>query len=290
MQSFWFDTIGTHLEILLDIPLSEDIQTVSSHIRQLLESFEQKYSRFIIGNWLDTLNISRMAHLDNDGYVMLSFALNMAEKTQGYFDPTVAGTLSSLGYGRIEHQNREVGWKHVHLDHKHRTVELWWSVILEFWGVGKWYLIDQIRSALESYYQEVYTGWKKYLINFGGDIYGYGMWKVGLENPYNTEEAIGIIDLKDGFLACSSGSKRKWGTHHHLVNPHEWVSASDVVATYIEWISWIETDSYATVLSVMPFPMACEVLESEKDIEWVLLASDGRYFQSSWSQAELFLQ
>lgn len=31
---------------------------------------------------------------------MLSFALDMAHKTDGYFDPTVGKKLTELGYGR----------------------------------------------------------------------------------------------------------------------------------------------------------------------------------------------
>lgn len=41
--------------------------------------------------------------LDADGYDMLSFALEVAKNTDGYFDPTIAATLASLGYGREEH-------------------------------------------------------------------------------------------------------------------------------------------------------------------------------------------
>jgi thiamine biosynthesis lipoprotein ApbE len=51
----------------------------------------------------------------------------------------------------------------------------------------------------------------RYIIDFGGDLYANGPdWKIGLENPYNLEEVIGVISLDNLFLACSSGSKRKW--------------------------------------------------------------------------------
>lgn len=50
----------------------------------------------------------------------------------------------------------------------------------------------------------------RYLINFGGDMYGYGGWKVGLESPFASDEVIGTLMLDDGFFACSAGTKRKW--------------------------------------------------------------------------------
>ena len=51
---------------------------------------------------------------------------------------------------------------------------------------------------------------KRYLINFGGDMYGVGSWDIGLESPFSSDEVIGTIALDDLFLACSAGTRRKW--------------------------------------------------------------------------------
>jgi thiamine biosynthesis lipoprotein ApbE len=74
----------------------------------------------------------------------------------------------------------------------------------------------------------------RYLINFGGDMYGRGGWKVGLESPFASDEVIGTIILDDHFLACSAGTRRAWGTHHHLIDPKTGESAREVVSSYIE--------------------------------------------------------
>ena len=87
MQSFALQIIGTHLRIQLDTDSSCDLLFDSLKVR--LSDFEQKYSRFIPGNWLDELNIAREAILDTDGKNMLEYALRVAADTDGYFDPTV---------------------------------------------------------------------------------------------------------------------------------------------------------------------------------------------------------
>ena len=51
-------------------------------------------------------------------------------------------------------------------------------------------------------------------------MYGRGGWKIGLESPFALDEVIGTIDLVDDSLACSAGTRRKWGSHHHLIDPH----------------------------------------------------------------------
>jgi thiamine biosynthesis lipoprotein ApbE len=96
MQRFGFDIIGTHLDIRIDTP--EDCSLLFSAIETRLHHFEARYSRFISGNWLDTLNKNRTGTLDTDGQKMLEFMLSVSRQTDGYFDPTVGKRLTELGY------------------------------------------------------------------------------------------------------------------------------------------------------------------------------------------------
>lgn len=87
MQKHSYEVIGTHLSLHIDTP--QEIGELFREIEMSLSQFEKKFSRFIPGNWLDTLNKERSAILDEDGKNMLSFALEVAQVTHGYFDPTV---------------------------------------------------------------------------------------------------------------------------------------------------------------------------------------------------------
>ncbi len=94
MQQFSFDIIGTHLDLRIDT--IEDCVLVFMEIEARLRDFESKYSRFIEGNWLDTLNKNKTGTLDTDGRKMLEFILDISRQTDGYFDPTVGKRLSEL--------------------------------------------------------------------------------------------------------------------------------------------------------------------------------------------------
>ena len=98
MQSFALDIIGTHLDIRIDT--DTDCSRVFTEIESRLQGFEVRYSRFIDGNWLDTLNKNRTATIDTDGQKMLGYMLSVSANTDGYFDPTVGKRLTELGYGK----------------------------------------------------------------------------------------------------------------------------------------------------------------------------------------------
>jgi FAD:protein FMN transferase len=283
MQIIDLDVIGTHLQISIDTPHSCDEVFSDIHIR--LQDFEQKYSRFIEWNWLHMLNTSRRWTLDLDGKNMLFHMLEIAQMTDGYFDPTVGKRLTELGYGnrelQIESTKHTVSyWDYRDIEVVWNVVILHWSIILEFWGVGKWYLIDLIRDMFKIY--------PRFLVNFGWDFYGKWVWTIWLESPFASDEIIGTHILDDGFLACSAWTRRKWGKHHHLIDPKTGESATEVVASYVEWISWILADAYATTLCVMPWELARETLSKTPDISGVIVRYDGTVFQKEGSRSEIF--
>ncbi len=288
MQEFHLDVIGTHIRILVDesSPLGEDF----SHIKSRLLEFESRYSRFITDNWIYTLNQNRSNILDEDARSMLEISLQIAQKSDWYFDPTIWKRLTELGYGnpetvcevkKIEKNDIEnLSWNYKDIEIAWERVILHGDIALEFWWIGKGYMLEWVTKYLSKY--------TRYLIDFGGDIYGKWWWQVGLENPDNIEEAIGIIVLQDGYIACSSGSKRKWWDHHHLIDPHTGQSAHEVRATYIESNTGSLADGYATTLCVMPFSLACETLEKTPEIEGVILSNQWEIYKSKESKCELF--
>ncbi len=46
--------------------------------------------------------MTRHGVLDSDSQKILSFALNLAKISDGYFDPTIGKKLSELGYGNTK--------------------------------------------------------------------------------------------------------------------------------------------------------------------------------------------
>ncbi len=285
MQKYEFDIIGTHLIILLDS--EDDFSKTFDILEKDLIRFEEKYSRFIEWNWLYELNMARSWILDQESRKMITFMLEVAKKSSGYFDPTVWKRLTELWYGNKKiatKNNLEWFWDYRDIEVIWDVITLHGDILLEFGGVGKWYLIDVLKKTL----CESGATTARYLINFWWDLYGKWWWKVGLESPFASDEVIWVIDLEDDFLACSAWTKRKWGNHHHLIDPHTWISATEVVASYVEGDSGMIADAYATTLCVMSWKSACKLLEETPEISGVLVSKEGNIDKKRGSRSEIF--
>ena len=79
MQRYSLDIIGTHLEVSLHT--ERDMGRVFQTIEKRLTDFEARFSRFISGNWLYTLNRDRRGFLDTNAQSMLSSMLDIAKRT-----------------------------------------------------------------------------------------------------------------------------------------------------------------------------------------------------------------
>lgn len=208
MQKFTKNSIGTTLEITFRT--ENNLSRLFGEIDIFLTEFEQKFSRFIPNNWLFDLNKNKTATLDENAFLMLNMMRNIAHETLGYFDPTIGKRLTELGYGNQEIFFSAEAFNHRDFDEiisfDREKIFLKKSVEIEFGGIGKGFLIDWIFHFLQKNLDDK----TEFLINFGGDMACRGKWKIALESPFSDDEAIGILEAENFFLACSAGTKRKF--------------------------------------------------------------------------------
>lgn len=88
----------------LSLSLSEEREeqeskSVAEECFSIAKEFEEKYSRFIPGNFLDELNTQKSAPLDEELRTLLELAKTVSKRSKGYFDITISPLLENAGYG-----------------------------------------------------------------------------------------------------------------------------------------------------------------------------------------------
>lgn len=247
-----FDAIGTRWEIQLPSSISTSAwSALQSQIEECIDTFDKTYSRF-----RDDSLVSQMARhagnyeLPEDALPLLQLYEKLYKATDSRMTPLIGQVIADAGYDatyslQTKILQRPPAWEEV-LDYNDRSLTVTRPALLDFGAAGKGYLVDLVAELLEA------AGQKTYLINAGGDIRHRtttnDSLQVGLENPRDVSEALGIVELRNASLCASAGSKRSWGNFTHIIDPQSLRSPRDILATWVLADDTLTADGLATAV------------------------------------------
>jgi len=244
----------------------KEIEIANNCIQNSFKIFDyvvERFSRFIDNSELNFLNKNqgKWTKVSEELFYLVSYSLNLAKLTNGYFDPTIIDLLEMYGYDKNYNfsklddpnlnekvskylKNRPI-FTEIQLNEIEKTIKLSKGQRIELGGIGKGYAIDLAFDHIKKYFNN-------FLIDAGGDIRAMGKnvnrnkWKVGIKT---TENHISyFIELNNEAIACSGNWARKVKHFHHLINPHTGKpTESNYSTVYVIAPTALESDSWATV-------------------------------------------
>jgi thiamine biosynthesis lipoprotein len=213
-------------------------------LRDEIDSIDLACSRFRPDSELEHLHSQsgRTVVVSQLLFGALTVAVAVAERTHGAVDPTVGNAMSALGYdrdfarigavpsGATGALGPIVGFGHVHLDARTRSVRIPRGVRLDLGSSAKAWAADRAAQRLAD---RLGTG---ALVSIGGDVAVAGAapdggWPIGIAVDSSTpgHSVDQIVAIDHGGLASSSTAVRAWTVAHekvhHIVNPSTGVSA-----------------------------------------------------------------
>lgn len=279
-----FPALGTGWSISSELPLGS--ATVAL-VRARVESFDQTYSRFRSDSLVAQLHRQPGTHCFPDDSIAL-FALyrQLYDCTNGAVTPLTGSALDYLGYG-IGYRLSPAGeptpvpsWDDV-MSIDGSTVTTSEPVLLDFGAAGKGHLVDLLARLLTE------RGITDYVIDASGDLIHHGSTpeQVGLENPQDPRQVIGVAHVSNRALCASATTRRCWGENlHHIIDPATGLPTVGVIATWVSHSSCATADGLATAL----FLTEPEQLSRAFDYSFVKMNQDGSLNYSSNFDGELF--
>jgi len=251
--TYEFDAIGSRfwLERLDRGVFTLELRTV---IDEYVALFDLRYSRFrddsLVSQLFDTGIISDPPE---EMLRMLDFAKEMHTTSDGVFNLTVAGALSSLGYGSRNHAGNIRADLWGILAYSPEEIRCPAGIMLDFGGFGKGWLIDEIARIMRNH------GSTQYIVNGGGDLFVQSDMPVSfaLEDPHKPDTIYKTVSISRGALAGSNTIKRSWettrGLRHHIIDPTTGDSSkSKYVASYVLARAALIADTLATIVIIRP--------------------------------------
>lgn len=273
-----FEAIGTQwvIDFVAD---PEKASILSSLISDHIVDFDKKYSRFRSDSWVrTTANHPGTHHTPADFFELWSLYERMYKITSGNVTPLIGDALERAGYDSVYSLEpkalKAIPKLEDAVEFKHDSLHVKYRVSLDFGAAGKGFLVDQIALLLKK------NGISQYLIDAGGDMVNSPApgksTPVGLEDPVDPQQVIGIVDLQRKSLCGSAGNRRKWADYHHIINPHTLQSENSILAVWVLADSTLLADGISTCL----YFVKPEILLKEYSFEYAILGND-RIIQKS---------
>lgn len=255
---FSYESMGTRWRVVIWDTLSDDKKTeLQNEIVAQSQRFDQTYSRFISDSFITTLStMTGVVEVPPDLVAMLRVYRSLYTPSMQKLNPLIGHTISDLGYDKeyslvqkdiIRSTPNFLETVKI-IDETH--IELKEKVLIDLGALGKGFFVDRIANYLRK--EEV----TEFLVDGSGDIAfqrTQGVVHAGLEDPEDHSKVIGVVELTGrGALCASSGSRRKWGKHHHTIDPDTGESPMEVLGTWVLADTACLADALATCLFFTP--------------------------------------
>ena len=307
MAQFNFKAIGTswQIDVYEDNGVQLDLKEQNEilvKIRNRIDAFDKAYSRFRSDSLVS--QISKKAgqyKFPADSVKLFETYFDLYKLTNAYFTPLVGQILVDAGYDADYSlkQKRELTippkWEDV-MEFKGSTLKVKKPVQLDFGAAGKGYIIDLVGKVIEE------NDYKDYCIDAGGDILHKRkgnevrskeseIIRVGLEDPENADQVIGVYNLGNASICGSAGNRRRWGDFTHIMNPKTLASPTEIIAVWVMADSALVADALTTCLFFVKPESLIQKSPSDNlyKFEYFILFKDRSFSKSDSFKGEVFV-
>ena len=289
---------GSTYTIQFEVPKNFDVKQLHMEVSQLLTSIDESMSTYLESSIISGLNRSEGDWFQVDDLFMrvLLSAIDVAQQTEGAFDPTIGSVVQLWGFGYneirgdISEQNvqealENTGFEQINVDILRSSVRIPKEFSIDFNAIAQGFSVDTLALLLES------KGIKDYYVELGGEVQAHGYnaqgeyWKIGIDRPNDAStagrELHAIISMNNQSLATSGNYRKYWVDkqtgikYAHTINPNTGRPAmNQLLSASILHAEATMADAYATACMVWGHLRCIEFLEGNAEYSGILIYTD----------------
>ncbi|WMW25897.1 FAD:protein FMN transferase [Methanolobus sediminis] len=151
-------------------------------------------------------------------------------------------------------------------------------------GVAKGYAVDAAIESLKS------DGITSGFVNAGGDGRYIGtkpdgtQWRVGLQNPDKSEDAVTIMNIQDVAVATSGNYERYFSDEakvSHIADPRTGYPSSNMISSTVIGGTAMDADALATSVFILGEKDGLAMIEKLDGVECLIITNDKEIIKSS---------
>jgi thiamine biosynthesis lipoprotein len=289
--------MGTYVTVFVGGP-DEQAKAAAAAALDRMEEVDDRFHALNPDSPVYAFNNFDTPVTDTEILGVVKAALEISRKTDGAFDVTVAPLVDLWGFfgdspglpepDEIREALSLVGHDRIALENG-ALIKVAEGTRIDLGAIAKGHAVAEGLEVL------VQHGIESALIDAGGDIYSLGrrgdaLWKVGIRSPRD-EELLGYIEVEDLAVMGSGDYERffmKDGVrYHHIIDPETGYPARGLTGITVACPDPMLADAWATALFVLGPERGLEIVESEPDLETIMVTPSGEVLASSGFSAEL---
>jgi len=264
---------------------SYDEISYQAGIDSLFNDFNQSVSYYVPNSVISRINRNETDLMDDYFKTVLTASLQIAELTDGAFDPTVSPLVNAWGFGFTDREQMDqskidslmnfIGYENIEIVGD-RIIKAFPQLQLDFNAIAKGYASDLAGNYLAG------RGVESYMVEIGGDLVTRGkkadgtFWRIGLEEPakdmFAEQEWAFLVEM-DNRAVATSGSYRKFyedggQRFSHTIDPKTGRPVEhNLLSVSVFADDCMIADAYATAFMVMGLEKSQEFLDSGNDLD-----------------------
>ena len=224
---------------------------------------------------------------------LIERSLHFSRLSDGAFDITFASVGHLYDYRQavvpdaaaLERARQAIGWRHLQLDAKHRSVRFGRDGMrIDLGGFAKGYVVDTSIAILKR------LGIQHAVVAAGGDSHVLGdrrgrPWSIAIRDPRDAKRVVAVLPLQDTSISTSGDYERFFERdgvrHHHLIDPATGASPHGVRSVTILANDGLTSEGLSKCLFVMGMERGMRLVESVPGADAVVVDATGALHFSS---------
>jgi thiamine biosynthesis lipoprotein len=275
---------GVNIQVISTEP-RERVETSVQRALAWFDSVERICTRFDRTSEVMQLldQVGRRVRVSTLLFEVVAFAMDLAEQTDGAFDPTIGASMEQLGFNTNYRTGEliqtpveaDVSFRDVKVDRRARTVELRRPLILDLNAVAKGLAIDLAARELEAF--------ADVCVEAGGDLYVRGRnlagtdWQIGIQHPRAEGLLAHTLDVTDAAVCTSGDYERRAGSgagEAHILDARTHRPVSELASVTVIAPTAMAADGLSTAAMVLGRQRGIAFLE-QQGVGGVLIGPDG---------------
>lgn len=278
---------GTFFKISI---FSNDEKMAKQHIENAfieIERVDSKYNSKVKGSLTDNLNTSKKEVFDEEGVSLLNEVSKAYELSNGQYDITMEPLMTVWGFSEevlprdtipskdeLDKAAANVDFSQIKISGNEITIGKS-GIKIDTGSFLKGYAVKKAGEKLRE------AGVKSGFISAISSIEAIGAkgdgtpWKIGVQNPDNPSEILGIIELNDQSMGVSGDYQTyveiDGKRYHHILDKETKYPVEDKKMVVVVNKNCLEADLYSTAFFLMPIEKVLEKVNSTKDLDVLII-------------------